>query len=65
MGLRVLYRIFTFMDVSKPYTKTTKESRRNFERGWDLIFKTKKNANQDRKKVKKNGSQKRVKGKTS
>jgi hypothetical protein len=40
------------MEVSKPYTRTTKESKKNFEEGWDRIFKKTK-----LKKKKKNGVQ--------
>ena len=38
-------------DISKPYTITTKETKKNYEEGWDRIFKKKSKL----KRKKKNG----------
>jgi hypothetical protein len=39
------------VDISKPYTTRTKETQRNFEEGWERIFKKKSKL----KRKKKNG----------
>jgi hypothetical protein len=42
------------MDISKPYTRVTKETKENFDKGWEAIF-----GKKNKFKKKKNGVLKR------